>query len=60
MTKSGFHTPLHWYKGSRDRGFRGDYLSETNIPEYLRLKNVQLLWDCDEIPKHYQLNDGTN
>ncbi len=48
MTTSNLPSSHHWFKGSRDRGYRGDLHSEINIPELLRLKKVQQLWDIDE------------
>ena len=48
-----------WFKGSRDRGLRGrlirdyqvrnleKYRNEEEVPELLRLKNIQDYWDKD-------------
>ena len=48
MTKINFIPEPQWYKGSRERGYRGRLHSEKNIPELLHLKKIQELWDSEE------------
>ena len=47
MTESRFHPKPQWFKGSRDRGYRGELHSKKHIPEFLRLKKTQQLWDFE-------------
>tara|TARA_B100000029_G_scaffold419969_1_gene425676 strand:- start:479 stop:646 length:168 start_codon:yes stop_codon:yes gene_type:complete len=48
MTETNFIPELKWFKGSRDRGYRGTLHSENHVPELLRLKRIQDLWDSEE------------
>ncbi|WP_320667386.1 hypothetical protein [Prochlorococcus sp. MIT 1307] len=48
MTKTNFASEPQWFKGSRERGYRGRLYSEKHIPELLRLKKIQDLWDSEE------------
>ncbi len=48
MTETNFKPEPKWFKGSRDRGYRGMLHSEKHIPELLRLKTIQDLWDSEE------------
>ncbi len=48
MEETNFTTRPKWFKGSRDRGYRGNYININNIPEFLHLKNIQEFWDSEE------------
>ena len=48
MTETNFKPEPKWFKGSRDRGYRGTLHSEKHIPELLRLKTIQDLWNSEE------------
>ena len=48
MTEANFKFETKWFKGSRDRGYRGKIHSEKAIPELLRLKTIQDIWDSEE------------
>jgi len=49
MTVTNFRPEPKWFKGSRDRGYRDTLNSDKHIPELLRLKKIQDLWDSEEI-----------
>ena len=48
MKGTNFRPEPKWFKGSKDRGYRGKSHGDKNIPELLRLKKIQELWDSEE------------
>ena len=48
MTQKDCKSGSKWFKGSRARGYRGALDSEKHIPELLRLKTIQDLWNSEE------------
>ena len=48
MTDPNFINDSKWFKGSRDRGYKGKLHSSKHIPELLRLKKIQELWDSEQ------------
>ena len=60
MTVTNFKQETQWFKGSRDRGWRGrvsrnykvrrveQYKCESEVPDLLMLKMIQELWDSED------------
>ena len=48
MIETNIKSKCKWFKGSRDRGYSGRFHSEKHIPELLRLRMIQDLWDSEE------------
>ncbi len=48
MTEAKFKSESQWFKGSKDRDYRGTLHIEKHIPDHWRLKKIQDLWDSEE------------